>query len=110
MIIDKQVTTSTSSSTSTSSGISTTTTTSPSTNPSTTTTTTTKPGTPGPGYPDSLCLKVGYCRDPYDCSLFYYCQLKNESYEATKYNCPAGLAYNEVIVACDWKENVPNCN
>lgn len=65
--------------------------------PSNMTTTTTTPGT------NAKCEGPGYMRDPYDCSVFYYCQTDGEhGYKQHKFTCPPGLVYDTKTNVCAW--------
>ncbi|XP_015439740.1 PREDICTED: probable chitinase 3 [Dufourea novaeangliae] len=55
----------------------------------------------------SVCNKEGYVRDPKDCSTFYYCRNVNGQYQASKFSCPAGTAFDTTIETCNYRQNVP---
>uniref|UniRef100_A0A914WJY1 Chitin-binding type-2 domain-containing protein n=1 Tax=Plectus sambesii TaxID=2011161 RepID=A0A914WJY1_9BILA len=47
-----------------------------------------------------------YLRDPNNCQLFYRCVYG----QPVKFNCAPPTVYNPVIMNCDYKTNVPECN
>jgi len=44
--------------------------------------------------------------DPLDCGVFWKCQ----DGKPNKYNCPPGLAYDQVSRGCRWADQVPECS
>ncbi|XP_044265229.1 acidic mammalian chitinase-like [Tribolium madens] len=54
----------------------------------------------------NLCTKVGYVRDPVDCSIFYYCLPYNGGFVPLEQKCNAGLAFDEEKLMCDYPEVV----
>lgn len=67
----------------------------------TTTTTTTKAPTSG-----NYCTKSGFVRDPYNCQVFYLCELVYGSYVQHKFTCGNNLVFNTALSYCDWPYNV----
>ncbi|VDI64976.1 Hypothetical predicted protein [Mytilus galloprovincialis] len=47
-----------------------------------------------------------YIPHPTDCHKFYQCVWSTP----VEMNCPNSLAWNELVLTCDYKENVPLCN
>jgi len=47
----------------------------------------------------------GTFADPEDCGVFWKCQ----DGKANRYNCPPGLAYDQVTRGCKWADQVPEC-
>merc|ERR1712064_159411 len=47
----------------------------------------------------------GTSADPEDCGVFWKCQ----DGKANRYNCPPGLAYDQVTRGCKWADQVPEC-
>ncbi|XP_049812473.1 chitinase-3-like protein 1 [Schistocerca nitens] len=76
------------------------------------------PGTSGTGSPPgsnvtaatpaTLCRAPGYVRDPYDCGVFYYCSASFGAYAASRYQCPAGLAFDPRTSICNYR-NLVSC-
>jgi len=48
----------------------------------------------------------GTFADPEDCSVFWNCQ----DGVANRYECPPGLAWDEITHACRWANEVPECS
>jgi len=48
----------------------------------------------------------GTFADPEDCGVFWKCM----DGKANKYNCPPGLAYDQVSRGCRWADEVPECS
>lgn len=48
----------------------------------------------------------GTFADPADCGVFWKCQ----DGKANRYNCPPGLAYDQVTRGCKWADQVPECS
>jgi len=48
----------------------------------------------------------GTFADPEDCGIFWKCQ----DGKPNKYNCPPGLAYDQVSRGCRWADQVPECS
>jgi len=48
----------------------------------------------------------GTFADPEDCGVFYKCQ----DGKSNKYNCPPGLAYDQVSRGCRWADQVKECS
>jgi hypothetical protein len=48
----------------------------------------------------------GTFADPADCGIFWKCQ----DGKANRYNCPPGLAYDQVTRGCKWADQVPECS
>ncbi|XP_067001763.2 chitinase-3-like protein 1 [Anabrus simplex] len=68
---------------------------------------TTSSTTPGGAIdPTGPCKETGYVRDPTNCAVFYYCQLAGGIYTASRFECPAGLAYDPKMNGCNYKDQV----
>ena len=48
----------------------------------------------------------GTFADEQDCGVFWKCQ----DGKANRYNCPPGLAYDQVTRGCKWADQVPECS
>ena len=48
----------------------------------------------------------GTFADPVDCGVFWKCQ----DGKSNRYNCPPGLAYDQVTRGCKWADQVPECS
>ena len=48
----------------------------------------------------------GTFADELDCGVFWKCQ----DGKANRYNCPPGLAYDQVTRGCKWADQVPECS
>lgn len=65
---------------------------------------------PATAPPSGVCKKEGYNRDENDCSVFYLCQNVGGSLKPQRFDCPAGLAFDPQITACNYKNLVSGCN
>ncbi|KAJ3653198.1 hypothetical protein Zmor_012462 [Zophobas morio] len=50
----------------------------------------------------NVCSKVGYVRDPNDCSIFYYCLHHNGAFIPLEQRCNSGLVFDEANLRCDY--------
>ena len=52
------------------------------------------------------CTKVGFCRNPNDCTKFYRCV---DLWQLHHFNCPPGLVFDENISTCNWPYQAAPC-
>jgi hypothetical protein len=58
--------------------------------------------------PSKLCTEEGYVRDPTNKQIFYWCEKLSEGFDASPFECPAGLVFDISIDVCNWASAVEN--
>ncbi|XP_013794837.1 dentin sialophosphoprotein-like [Limulus polyphemus] len=61
----------------------------------------------------SLCLEVGFFRNPRDCHKFYRCVDfggNDGHFSIFEFDCPDGLVFDERESICNWPDQSPPCN
>jgi hypothetical protein len=58
--------------------------------------------------PSKLCTREGFVRDPNDWKVFYQCLKLHEDFVAFRFDCPAGLLFDNSTNVCNWAYAVQN--